>query len=158
MYGQRAAWAICRAGAARVMADKSWKALERRVCARLGGTRRGPTGRDLSDCTDAVPFAVEVKRSAQGAILTRWLEQAKRHGKVERKPWILVVAGHNDRAPTATVDFEMLAQALSLEGRNRKLEVVAAAALWVAKGDLGLSGRRDIERLRDSLATLEEAE
>ena len=83
----------------------AWKGLERRVCTALGGRRGGPVGSaGGSDCV-GVPWAVEVKRSKRGAILTAWLAQAKRQGKAERRPWLLIVAGHNDRAPTVTLDF-----------------------------------------------------
>lgn len=85
--------------------SNTWKRLELRVCRALGYERRGPTGRDCSDCEPACPWAVEVKRSKQGAILSKWLEQAKRQGKDEGKPWLLVVGGHNDRHPTVTMEW-----------------------------------------------------
>jgi hypothetical protein len=94
----------------------AWKDVERRVCRALGYERRGPLGRYASDCVEGCPFAVEVKRSKQGAVLTKWLEQAKRQGRDEGKPWLLVVAGHNDRSPTVTLDWKgFLALLASIE-------------------------------------------
>lgn len=85
----------------------AWKDLERRVCRALGGERRGPTGIEMSDCTDAVPYAVQVKRSRRVGppVLSKWILQAREDGRKEGKPWMVVVAGHNDHAPIVTQDF-----------------------------------------------------
>jgi len=85
---------------------RAWKDLERRVCRALGGERRGPTGKDASDCVET-PWAVEVKRSRRKGppVLAAWIEQARRQGRAEKKPWALVVAGHYDRSPVCVVDF-----------------------------------------------------
>ena len=84
----------------------AWKDLERRVCRALGGERRGPTGRELSDCVD-VPYAVEVKRSSRPGppVLSKWILQARASGDREGLPWLVVVAGHNDRRPIVALDF-----------------------------------------------------
>jgi len=85
----------------------AWKDLELRVCRALGGERRGPTGRQKSDCTDDVPFAVQVKRSRRVGppVLSKWILQAREDARKERKPWLVVVAGHNDRKPVVCQDF-----------------------------------------------------
>ena len=85
----------------------AWKDLELRICRALGGERRGPTGREMSDCADGVPFAVQVKRSRRigPPVLSKWIQQAKADAKKEGKPWLVVVAGHNDRKPIVTMDF-----------------------------------------------------
>lgn len=82
------------------------KDLERRVCRALGGERRGNTGRGGSDCVD-VPFAVEVKRSSRPGppVLSNWVMQAREQGRREELPWLVVVAGHNDRRPIVAMDF-----------------------------------------------------
>jgi hypothetical protein len=85
----------------------AWKDLERRTCRALGGERRGPGGG--SDCV-YTPFAVEVKRSKRGCVLSSWLAQAKRQGAREQRPWLLVVAGHNDRHPIAVMDFALFTE------------------------------------------------
>jgi hypothetical protein len=84
----------------------AWKDLERRVCRALGGQRGGPQGAPVSDCT-GVPFSVEIKRTASqtGGIRGSWLAQAKQQGAREKRPWLLVVAGHNDRRPVVSMDF-----------------------------------------------------
>lgn len=87
----------------------AWKDLERRVCRALGGRRSGPLGAAVSDCV-GVPFAVEVKRSKRRAVLARWVAQAEAQSRSERRPWLLVVAGHADRHPFAVLDFELLAE------------------------------------------------
>lgn len=69
----------------------AWKAFERSVCRDLGYERRGPTGEDVSDCEEACPYSVEVKRTKRGAIETAYITQARRHGESEKKPWLLVV-------------------------------------------------------------------
>jgi hypothetical protein len=84
--------------------SSAWKDLERRVAAALGGRRTGPAGAAVSDVV-GTPWSVEVKRSKRGAILTAWLEQARSQGRREGRPWLLVVARHNDRAPTVTLEF-----------------------------------------------------
>jgi hypothetical protein len=85
----------------------AWKELELRICRALGGERRGPTGRQKSDCTDEVPFAVQVKRSSRPGppVLSKWILQARNDGRKEKKPWMVVTAGHNDRRPIMTMDF-----------------------------------------------------
>src|ERR1700693_4728382 len=76
----------------------AWKAFERRVAMALGGRRSGPAGTAVSDIV-GVPWAVECKRSKRGVPEGRWLEQARGQGRREGKPWLLVIARHNDRAP-----------------------------------------------------------
>ena len=78
-----------------------------RVCRALGGERAGSFGRSSSDCTDRVPFTVECKRSSRPGppVLSKWILQAKAYGKREHKPWLVVVAGHNDRRPIVCMDF-----------------------------------------------------
>jgi hypothetical protein len=60
----------------------------------------------MSDCID-VRFAVQVKRSSRPGppVLAKWVLQARQQSKQEGLPWLVVVAGHNDRRPTATLDF-----------------------------------------------------
>lgn len=87
----------------------AWKDLERRVCVALGGRRAGPLGAAVSDCVN-VPYSVECKRSNRVGppVLAKWILQAKAQGRAEAKPWLLVVAGHNDRAPIVVMDFRTL--------------------------------------------------
>jgi hypothetical protein len=95
----------------------AWKDLERRVCRALGGERSGPLGKHYSDCVDT-PFAVETKRSSRPGppVLSKWILQAKEHGRREEKPWLVVVAGHNDRRPIATLDFWWFVDICQLAG------------------------------------------
>jgi hypothetical protein len=90
----------------------AWKDLERRVCAQLGGGRSGPLGKGCSDCTDDVPFSVEVKRSQRDGppVLAKWIAQARSHSTSEGKPWLVVVAGYRDRHPVAALDFGVLVE------------------------------------------------
>jgi len=95
----------------------AWKDLERRICTALGGRRAGPTG-PTSDCVNT-PYAVEVKRSSRPGppVLAKWVLQARAQSKREGKPWLLVVAGHNDRRPIAVLDFYELVDVLQQAGR-----------------------------------------
>jgi hypothetical protein len=95
----------------------AWKDLERRICRALGGQRAGPTG-PTSDCT-GVPFSVEVKRSSRPGppVLSKWVIQARAQGTRECRPWLLVVAGHNDRRPIAVLDFWELVDLAQQAGR-----------------------------------------
>lgn len=106
----------------------AWKALERRVCAELGGRRGGPLGAAVSDCV-GTPYAVEVKRSKRRCVLARWIEQAEAQGRREGRPWLLVVAGHGDRHPFAVVDFRLLADL------TRRAGLDAPAQLPLDSGD-----------------------
>ena len=96
----------------------AWKDLERRICVALGGRRAGPIGAAVSDCVNT-PFSVEVKRSTRPGppVLAKWILQAKQQAKRENKPWLVVVAGHNDRHPTVTLDFYAFAQLCQEAGR-----------------------------------------
>jgi hypothetical protein len=89
----------------------AWKDLERRICRALGGRRGGPMGAAVSDCVN-VPFSVEIKRSSRPGppVLSAWIIQAKQQAKRENKPWLVVVAGHNDRRPIVTCDFWVFAE------------------------------------------------
>ena len=90
----------------------AWKDLELRVCRRLGGERSGPLGRGCSDCTEAVPFSVEVKRSQRlgPPVLAKWITQARSHSKKEHKPWLVVVSGHYDRQPIVAMEFDLFVE------------------------------------------------
>jgi len=87
--------------------SEAWKDLERRICRALGGERAGPQGRAGSDCTRNIPWAVQVKRSRRlgPPVLAKWIQQARFDAKKEHKPWLVVVAGHNDRRPIVAMDF-----------------------------------------------------
>jgi hypothetical protein len=89
-----------------LLMSAAWKDLERRVCAALGGRRNGPTGASVSDCVN-VPFSVEIKRSIRPGppILSKWILQARDQARREHRPWLVVVAGHNDRRPIVALDF-----------------------------------------------------
>lgn len=89
----------------------SWKALELRIAKMWGGTRTGPVGRDGPDVA-GVPVAIQIKRTANttGGIKGAWIKQAQRDGKKAGLPWVLVIAGHNDRAPVAVVDHAWLVE------------------------------------------------
>jgi hypothetical protein len=97
----------------------AWKRLELRICRALGGERRGPTGQTCSDCSEGVPFAVEIKRSKRGVPEGRWIEQAQVSGRRERKPWLLVVCRHGSPRPIVVCDFLAFAQLAEEAGRIR---------------------------------------
>lgn len=87
------------------MSSHAPKDLERRVCRAFGGQRRGPL--PGSDCV-GTPFAIEVKRTKGRVPEARMIAQAELQGKIEKLPWVLVVAGHGDRKPIATLELEVL--------------------------------------------------
>jgi len=103
----------------------AWKDLERRVCRALGAERRpsiGPTGWARgSDDDGTAPFAVECKRTTRYQLRRQWIEQARR--QADGRPWLLVVAEHNDRRPIAVLDFWTLAELAQDAGRIGPLEV-----------------------------------
>jgi hypothetical protein len=92
----------------------AWKDLERRVCRALGSQRRGQvhgTGwAQGSDSDETGPFSIECKRTTRYAMRRQWIEQARRNAKAEGRPWLLVVAEHNDRRPIAVLSFETLVE------------------------------------------------
>lgn len=100
----------------------AWKNLERRICRTLGGTRTGPLGRYGSDCQHT-PFSVETKRTTRYCVRRSWIDQARRQAKAEAKPWLLVVAEHNDRQPIAIMDFYVLAELAQQAGWIPNLEI-----------------------------------
>ena len=93
----------------------AFKNLERRVCNAFGGQRVGVSGRLGSDCS-GVPFSIEIKRTKRRVPEGRHIAQAELQGKRERKPWILVTAGHNDRQPLATLPLSVLLSVLRQAG------------------------------------------
>lgn len=99
----------------------AWKDLERRVCTALGGRRGGPLGAQTSDCV-GVPFAVECKRSSRPGppVLSKWIQQARACSKIENKPWLVVVAGHNDRQPICALAFRTFVLLLAEKAELRR--------------------------------------
>jgi hypothetical protein len=95
----------------------AWKRFELRTCRAWGGERSGSLGRHRSD-GDGTPVALECKRTASttGGIQGAWIKQAREQGKREGLPWVLVVAGHNDRKPVAVVDHAFLVE-LAIKAR-----------------------------------------
>jgi hypothetical protein len=89
----------------------AWKQLELRIARMWGGTRTGPVGRDGPDVA-GVPLAIQIKRTGNttGGIKGAWIKQACRDGAKAKLPWVLVVAGHNDRRPVAIVDHAWLVE------------------------------------------------
>jgi hypothetical protein len=89
----------------------AWKAAELRWCRLFGAGRRPSVGTAGwargSDDDGSGPFAIEVKRSKRRVPEGRWIEQAR--ANAGGRPWLLVVAGHNDRRPIAVVDAYWLA-------------------------------------------------
>lgn len=82
----------------------AWKAAELRICRALGGERRGPTGHAVSDCV-GTRWTVSVKRSKRGTPERAWIDDAIAFSRREHKPWLLVVAQHNDRTPVVVLEF-----------------------------------------------------
>lgn len=91
------------------MSESQWKVVQRRICRLWGfetGAHRGEAGSDGRG--SGPPLSLEVKRSKHRVPEGRWIAQAVAQGKAERLPWVLVVVGHNDRAPIAVVDHAWL--------------------------------------------------
>ena len=105
----------------------AWKDLEKRVCQALGADRKpsiGPAGYARgSDDDGRAYFSVETKRSKRRVPEGRWIEQARRNGKADGRPWLLVVAGHNDRRPIAVLDFWELVQLAQDAGRIPEIAI-----------------------------------
>lgn len=92
----------------------AWKDLERRVCLAFGAKRRPSIGAQGyargSDDDGTAPFAIECKRTTRYGLRRTWIEQARRNARADGRPWLLVIAEHNDRNPIAIVDCWMLAR------------------------------------------------
>jgi hypothetical protein len=119
----------------------AWKDLERRVCKALGSQRRGVVRgagwAQGSDSDETGPFSIETKRTKRYMLRRAWIEQARRNGKAEGRPWLLVISEHNDRRPLAVLDFWELAK-------------LAQDAGWIAEIDVHASTAR-IERLHETI-------
>ena len=69
--------------------EKLWKRAERRICELLGGTRRGPTGRDDSDCYHEW-LAVEVKAMEfVPRYIHKWMEQSEANAEEGKLPLVV---------------------------------------------------------------------
>jgi hypothetical protein len=105
----------------------AWKDLERRVCRALGAERRPSIGPDGwasgSDDDGTAPFSVECKRTTRYSLRHAWVEQARRQGNQDGRPWLLVVAEHGDRRPLAVLDFWELVDLAQQAGRIGELEI-----------------------------------
>ena len=96
----------------------AWKDFERRTARAFGGERSGPLGRNGSDGDGRCLVSLECKRTAEVRIRSSWIEQARRQGKTEGRPWVLAVARHNDRDPIAIVDLKWLAELVNPTGKS----------------------------------------
>ncbi len=107
--------------------SSAWKDLERRVCRALGAERRPSSGPDGwatgSDDDGSAPFSVECKRTTRYSLRRKWIEQARRQARGDGRPWLLVIAEHNDRRPIAVVDFWVFAELVQDAGRIGVVEV-----------------------------------
>lgn len=91
------------------MAEPAWKTVERRICRALGGERKGVSGVG-SDCTQSVPWSVEIKWTSKmfPAVLASWITQARRQAQRDMKPWLLIVAQKHSPRLTVTMEFKTL--------------------------------------------------
>jgi hypothetical protein len=109
------------------LSTAAWKDLERRVCRALGAERR-PSVSSVgwaqgSDDDGSCAFAVETKRTTRYQLRQAWIAQARRNAKRDGRPWLLVIAEHNDRRPVAVLDFWELVELAQQAGRVPELEV-----------------------------------
>jgi len=85
------------------MSNKTWKAVELKICRMLGGDRTGPTGRDTSDCVHPW-LGVEIKtRKRVPGYIRDWVEQAKSNIKLPGRLPIVVWHQTGDRYTDALV-------------------------------------------------------
>jgi hypothetical protein len=99
------------------MSEQQWSVFQRKVARQWGGqkTWRGEKGSDGRGCV----VSLETKRRKGGRILSSDVEQAKRQAKVDQLPFLLVVAGHNDRDPLAVVSHKWLVELAQKAGLLR---------------------------------------
>ncbi len=73
-----------------MVADKTWKAIERRIARRFGTRRTGPTGKPVPDVI-AGGLSIEVKsRKAMPAWLYEAMAQAQRNAAAETMPAVIL--------------------------------------------------------------------
>lgn len=83
------------------MSHRTWKAHERRKCRDLGGERKPQISEQgYATGSDGVglPVSLECKYTARYQLRRSWIEQARRNGKDERKPWVIALDEHNDHS------------------------------------------------------------
>ena len=79
------------------MTDATWKAVERKICAMLGGVRMVTDGEGRRDCEGTEPYCVEVKhRQSVPDWLTDALLQAALYARADELPIAVI---HPERAP-----------------------------------------------------------
>ena len=105
--------------------SNAWKSLERRVCRALGAERAGPRGKHGADDDGSAPFSVETKRTTRYSLRRSWIEQARRQGKTDGRPWLLVIGEHYDKRPICVLDFWVLAEIAQLAGMIGAVNVEA---------------------------------
>ena len=93
----------------------AWKDWERQVCRDFGVRRKPTLGPDGwargSDDDGTCFFSLEIKRSKRRVPEGRWIEQARRQGKEDERPWLLVVRGHGNATeskPIVVCDYQLL--------------------------------------------------
>ena len=126
------------------MADKSWKAFERRIAKRVGGKRIPVTGeRDGADVV-AGPFVFQAKlRRGLPSYLREWLrgitaagERKNATGVSEIRQSLNELLGKDERSEKANADLEKL----TAEGQKLETEIRAAIVAEVPTNETHVEG------------------
>jgi hypothetical protein len=84
-----------------VSRHEAWKAWERKACRDMGGQRKPQIGPDGwargSDDDGSLWCSLECKYLTRYQLRRSWVEQARRQGKAERRPWAIGIREHYER-------------------------------------------------------------
>ena len=108
----------------------AWKDWERRACRDMGGRRRGQvegTGwASGSDDDGSLWCSLECKYTVRYQLRRGWIEQGRRQGKADGRPWVIGIAEHRDRRRIAVTDWDTLVElafeAGRIDPRRRRFE------------------------------------
>jgi hypothetical protein len=96
--------------------------LERKSCREIGGGQRRPSVDGQggwargSDDDGSTWCAIETKRTTRYSLRRKWIEQAREHTRRDGRPWVLVIAEHNDRRRIVVVEYATMVELVRKAG------------------------------------------
>ena len=81
--------------------SQHWKNIERKKCRDMGGQRKGQIGPDGysqgSDDDGSIWCSLEVKYVNRYTLRQSWIDQARRNGEHDGRPWVIAMEQRRDK-------------------------------------------------------------
>ena len=103
--------------------SQHWKNIERKKCRDMGGQRKGQVGAGGysrgSDDDGSIWCSLEVKYVSRYTLRHSWIEQARRNGADDGRPWVIAMQERFDKASGLFIaEWDTGVELTSLAGLN----------------------------------------